>query len=122
MWTRAATRCLTQCLCRSYADPQCRNSRPASLCHCRVESKRGRIRNMRTVVALVCSIALECTARGEKKEQKKEAKHGKTPQHVTRHSEHTEAKRAPVQYTHALQHVASPKAQPASTSVPADGN
>ena len=77
---------------------------------------------MRTVVALVCSIALVCTARGEKKEQKKEANHAKTPQHATTHSEHPAAKSAPVQHTQAPQHVASPRVQPAPARVPAGGN
>ncbi len=91
-------------------------------CHCRVGSKRGRIRSTRTVVVLVCSIALACAARGEKKEQKKEANHAKTSQHATTHSEHPAAKSAPVHHTQAPQHVASPRAQPAPARAPERGN
>ena len=52
------------------------------LCHCRVESKRGRIRYVRALFVFICSLELVCPVRGEKG-QKNTATHAKTPQPAT---------------------------------------
>jgi hypothetical protein len=64
-----------------------------SLCHCRVESKRGTIRIMRTLFVLVCSLALVCAARGEKG-QKQEAK---ASHHAATHNQHSSSNSGHVQ-------------------------